>query len=421
MTTARLLACLVVVVSAAASGVAPAVAASAGAADSPAREVASSGEEAAASRTLAAQSSTPTLVTVRTSLNDTQPVAGSNVTLTTHVRNVEDGDSDVYVETVEIRRQSDGEVIAEKTPNERLWSGQRLESAQSFALEEAGEHDLTVRIELRKTNRTDYVVNQPVELTVYDPHPTMTVGTEATLSGSRTTLNLSLTNGNDEKIRSVDVRLRGENVTVKDNGRSVAELPATSTERFTFEVSGETEGTANLTADLEYTTANGTHRSVTRTLTPTFTTLSNPGAVELTGVSVMRRGQTLQISGSASNIGTTDVLGVTVGVKSGENVSPGQSTAEYFVGKVASSDFTSFKVRARLDGNVSTVTIPLRVSYIVDDVRRNRTVPVTYDVPQRPAEPSTSESESSLPLKLVGGGLVGLVALAGGWRWFRGD
>lgn len=421
MTTARLLACLVVLVSAAASGVAPAVAASAGATDTPAKEAVSSGEEVAALDTVAAQSSAPTLVTVRTSLNDTQPEAGSNFTLTTHIENVEDGEGDVYVETVEIRRQSDGEVIAEESPNERLWSGERLENAQSLALDEAGEHDLTVRIELRKTDKTDYVVEQPVGVTVYDPHPTMTVETESTLPGSRTTLNFSLTNGNAEEIRSVELRLRGDDVSVKDNRRGVAKLGGTATEQFTFEVSGETDGTANLTADLRYTTANGTHRSATRTLTPTFTPLSNPGAVELTGVSVARRGQTLQISGSASNTGTTDVLGVTVGVKSGENVSPGQSTAEYFVGEVASSDFTSFKVRARLDGNVSTVTIPLRVSYIVNDVRRNRTVSVTYDVPRRPAEPSSSESESPVPLKLVGGSVVGLVALAGGWRWFRGD
>ena len=91
------------------------------------------------------------------------------------------------------------------------------------------------------------------------------------------------------------------------------------------------------------------------------------------------------------------------------------------MGEVPSSDFSSFKVQAALDANASTVTVPLRVSYIVDDVRRNQTVPVTYDVPPQSTEPSPSES-NSLPLSVIGGGsLIGLVALAGGWRWFRGD
>ncbi|WP_128477175.1 COG1361 family protein [Halorussus pelagicus] len=407
MTALRLLGCLVLLVSAGAAGVVPADPAAA--------------DETTAVDGFAAQTSAPTLVTMGTTVNETQPEAGANFTLTTHIENIEDGNGDILVENVEIRR-ADGEILTEETPNERLWSGNRLENGQSLSLDDAGEYNLSVRVELRHADGDDYVVRHPVAVTVYDPHPAMTVETESTLPGSRTTLNLSLTNGDDDLIRNVQLRLRGENVSVKDNRRSVARLSATSAETFEYEVTGKTSGTANLTADLEYTTANGTHRRTTRTLTPTFTRLSNPGTVELTGVSVSRRGQTLQVSGSASNVGTTDVLGVTVGVESNQKVSAGQSSGEYFVGEVASSDFNSFKVRATLDANASTVTIPLRVSYIVDDVRRNRTVPVTYDVPQRPAESSVSESDSSLPLSVIGGGsLLGLVALAGGWRWFRGD
>ena len=410
MTKAQLLACFVVLVSVVGVGAVPHVV------------TAASDDDTAALGGPVAQSAAPTLVSVRTTLNETQPETDSNFTLTTHVENVAEGSDDVYVESVEIRRTPDGDAVAEDDPNKRLWPGQRFSNAQSLELQETGEHTLYVHVEFRRETGNDYELVQPVEVNVYDPHPGMTVRTESTLPGSRTTLNLSLTNGIDEPIRNVELRLRGDGVSVKDPHRSVAKLPKTTTETFAFEVSGETSGTTTVTADLEYTTVNGTHRTLTRELRTTFTALSNPGAVNLTGVSVSRQGRTLQVTGSASNVGTTDVQSVVVGVESNANVVPGQSSAEYFVGEIPSSDFSSFQLNARLDSNASTVNIPIRVTYIVDDVRRTRTVSLAYDVSRTASEESSSSSDSSPPpVMLVGGGLVGVVALAGGWRWFRGD
>lgn len=406
MTRASVLTCLLVVLSVAATGVGPAAVAAA-----PADDVAAADGSAAA----------PTLVSVRTTLNETQPEAGANFTLTTHVENVGDSGDDVLVRSVEIRESRNGDVVAENEPYERLRSGTSMENAQSLELDEAGNHTLYVHVTFGNEDGNDYEVVQPVDVTVYEPHPLLSVETESTLPGSRSTLNLSVTNGIDEPIRSVELRLRGENVSVKDNRRSVAQLAATTTETFAFEVSGDTAGTATVTADLAYTTANGTRRTVTRTIAPTFTAPSNPGTINLTGISVRRVGQSLQVTGSASNVGTTDVMGVVVGVGSSSTASPGQSAAEYFVGEVPASDFSSFKVRAQYDGNASTVSVPLEVSYVVDDVRRTKTVTVEYEVPRR-TEDRSSGSDSSPPMTmLLGGGLVGAVALAGGWRWFRGD
>lgn len=426
MTAARLLGCLLVVLSAASAGVVPATVGAAPTADAATGasvEAASAdpaADAAAVDGPTARAASVPTLVSLRTELNETQPEAGSNFTLTTHVENVAAGEGSVFVERVAIRETRGGEKLVADEPDRRLWSGGKLRNNQSLELDTAGEHTLYVHVEFRNENGEDYQVVHPVDVTVYDPHPLLSVATEPTVSGGQTTLNVSLTNGIDERIRNVQLRLTGDGVTVKDNRRSLARLAATTTETFAFDVTGDTVGTANLTAALEYTTANGTHRSVTRRLTPTFTELSNPGAVNLTGVSVTRQGRTLQVSGSASNVGTTDVLSAVVGVESNGDVGPGQSTAEYFVGEIPASDFSSFKVQARLDANASTVTIPLRVTYIVDGVRQVRTVPVEYDVPQTGSQ-QPAKSSSGPPLALLGVGLVAVIALAGGWRWFRGD
>ncbi|WP_435180837.1 hypothetical protein [Halorussus sp. AFM4] len=427
MNGARLLCGLLVVLSAATAGAVPAAVGAAPTADAAtvdlADDAASAGQAvdaAVVDGATARAASVPTLVSIRTELNETQPEAGSNFTLTTHVENVAAGDGSVFVESVEVRETRGGEKVVADEPDRRLWSGGHLRNNQSMELDRAGDHTLYVHVTFRNEDGNDYQVVHPVDVTVYDPHPLLSVATEPTVSGGQTTLNVSLTNGIDERIRNVELRLTSDEVTVEDNRRSLARLAATTTETFAFDVTGDTGGTANLTAALEYTTANGTHRSVSRRLTPTFTELSNPGAVNLTGVSVTRRGRTLQVTGSASNVGTTDVLSAVVGVGSNADVGPGQSTAEYFVGEIPASDFSSFKVRARLTANASTVTIPLRVTYIVDGVRRVRTVPIEYDVPETAPE-QPANSSSGPPLALLGVGLVAVVALAAGWRWVRGD
>jgi hypothetical protein len=136
-------------------------------------------------------------------------------------------------------------------------------------------------------------------------------------------------------------------------------------------------------------------------------------------------GGRLRISGSASNLGTTDAQSVLVGVVDTDRVTPTAPNREYFVGTVPASDFVSFDVYATTEGNVSTV--PLRVEYLVDGQRYTRTVEVDAAGASRAlaAGPDIDRSSGGggFLLPLAVGAVVVVVVLAvvvRAWRASRG-
>lgn len=144
---------------------------------------------------------------------------------------------------------------------------------------------------------------------------------------------------------------------------------------------------------------------------------SNPGAIALTGLTVDETddGDALHVSGSASNVGLTDARSVVVDVIDAANVTPAPPNREYFVGTVPASDFVSFDVYAAVR-NVST--IPIRVTYLVDGERRERTVEVPYEGARSEREQG-GDAGSTTPYAGAIGVAV-LVAVIGfalvGWR-----
>jgi len=361
------------------------------------------------------------LVTISTSLSTDQPTPGENFTLTTRLANVGDGTGEYVLKDVSVRegRAPDSDQYDQLGRNERLEPGDSVARTANFSVDEPGEHRVYVHVRLLSSTRVHTVVH-PVNLTVYENHPRLSVRTEETLPGSPATMNVSLANGQSGVIRGVEVTVDGDDATVKDNHRVASSIASGDQRTFGFTVTDGTEGRERVTARVAYTDANGTHRSFTRTVSTAFTAPENPGNVTLTGLQVTRDGERLRISGTASNVGETAVKSAVVGVRGGDGVAPGQSQAEYFVGSVAASDFTSFEVSAQLTDNSSTVQIPLRVRYLVDGVTRTKTVTVAYD-------PTTADRErdpangSGLPITLAGGVGAGAVVLVGAVAWRRYD
>jgi hypothetical protein len=172
--------------------------------------------------------------------------------------------------------------------------------------------------------------------------------------------------------------------------------------------------TANyeLGTETEQTTAETTLRSV-------------PGTIDLTGLDVIRQGGRFQISGSASNVGSTAADSVLVSVVNTENVTPATPNRDYFVGTVPASDFVSFDVYARTEGNVTSV--PLEVTYLVDDTRKRQTFDVDLDRMGGSAQQSEQDGDSEggdqnsmLPV-FVAGGLALLVVVGVLVRRYRRD
>ncbi|AUV82660.1 hypothetical protein C2R22_14260 [Salinigranum rubrum] len=162
-----------------------------------------------------------------------------------------------------------------------------------------------------------------------------------------------------------------------------------------------------LTVRAAYEVAGERHEA-TRTVRGVFV----PGRIELTGIEVTQtEAGSVRVTGTASNVGTTDVQAVTVSVRAGDAVGPVDPGAEYFVGAVDASDFASFTLNAQVDAGNET-TIPLEVRYLVDGDERTRTVEATYDPPETP-----ERRGSGFPL--VGVGVVLALVVAGAFLWRR--
>lgn len=142
------------------------------------------------------------------------------------------------------------------------------------------------------------------------------------------------------------------------------------------------------------------------------------GNITLTGLRIEQAGEQLTVRGSASNLGTANASAVTVAIGQGDAVEPAQSQSSYFVGTVQESDFKSFQVDARLTGETNeTVAVPIEISYRVDGQRITTTRTVSY-TPQSPgASAQQSQRDSSIPIALIGAGV--LVVLAGAFAYRR--
>ena len=228
-------------------------------------------------------------------------------------------------------------------------------------------------------------------------------------------LDVTVANGFSEPVSGIELRVRASNATFTERRRVASRLPASDAASFSFPATAVEPGQQTVTASLTFTTAGGDRQQITRDLTTSVERVRHPGNVTLTGLRLTRENDTLRIRGSTSNLGTTNVSGTLVEVAEGSRTGPADAQHRYFVGGIPASDYASFEVRAELDGPVNeSATVPLRVSYVVDDTRITRTVEATYE--PRPTDDSNSGGGSSTPLLLGGVLLVGVVGV-GYWRW----
>jgi hypothetical protein len=202
--------------------------------------------------------------------------------------------------------------------------------------------------------------------------------------------------------------------------RSVPDVPAETTRDVTLDVGGADNGPVTVRAAYETGGQSGTAET-------TLEYQQNPGRIQLTGVDYETEGDRLHFSGSASNVGLSPANSVVVRVMPAEGVTPARPNREYFVGTVPESDFVSFDLYARLDGDVSEV--PIEVSYIVDGERRRSVERIDVsDVRTAPARGSGGNDGGdggggglggSLPL-LVGGIVAAVLVIAvGAYAYLR--
>jgi hypothetical protein len=282
----------------------------------------------------------------------------------------------------------------------RIADGESVETAFDFEPESAGTHTLNATLSYTTGGGTVRTVSE-------------TVTVEADPLRDRVSLDVSTTQGGGSQVVVVDVINQGNapatNVTVSGSSPNASVQRAlvddiaqgeSRTVRLNTTLSADS---ADLDVRASYDLADERgETTVSTALTQT------PGTIGLTGIQVVPEGGRLRISGSASNLGTTDAQSVLVSVVEREGVTAVEPNPEFFVGPVPASDFASFDVYAATQGNVTE--IPLEVSYIVDGDRRTRTVSV--DVAGLPGGMPAQQGPSSGGSDGGGGGGFPVVAIA---------
>lgn len=358
-----------------------------------------------------------TLVIVEHDRSPAQPTVDGNVTVSATTRSVENGDDDYFVEglTLYERPGARGDVLATNDSRVLLAPGSSVTKSVEAGFEEPGRKNLSIEVSLRTTGGEPITIVRPVTVTVRDSHPEVALQAGRIDRADETDLELTVANGLEQPVRSLSLRLRGEGLTVADPERVRSVLAGGETATFAFEAADAAAGPATVGLRLGYTGPDGERRVLRRSLDLSLQAVRNPANITLTDIGFTPTEAGVEIRGSASNPGGADAQSVTIDVLDGDGVGPAPSESTFFVGAVPASDFSAFDVNAALDTN-ETVTIPLRVTFVADDVEVERTVRLRYDPPDRPANPSGDGG--GLPIVPIALLLVVIVAVVG-WRRYR--
>jgi hypothetical protein len=308
---------------------------------------------------------------------------------------------DSQITNVEVVVEGDGvEMTESRTVSSRVEQNGSMTAPFRFRPESAGEHALTARVSYtvdgdttRTTTRTTVIDADPLRNSVE-------LDTTAVGSGTDRALRVAVSNGANAPLSDIIISATSANASFQ---RVLLENISASTTRQVRLNATMDEPRADVTVTAEYELGTETERTTAETALR-----SVPGTIDITGLDVIRQGGRLQVSGSASNVGSTAADSVLVSVVNTENVTPATPNRDYFVGTVPASDFVSFDVYARTEGNVTSV--PLEVTYLVDDTRKRQTFDVDIDSmggsAQQPAQDGDSEGEdqnSMLPVFIAGG------------------
>jgi hypothetical protein len=243
--------------------------------------------------------------------------------------------------------------------------------------------------------------------------PSLSVSVPDAVVGASREVNVTVANGGDDPLGNVVLRADSpaDAVTFDETTRVRGRVAAGETRTFSFPARVTAAGSYPVDLSLAYTES-GDRRTVNKTFETRFGEPSNPGRVILSGVEATRRGGTLELSATASNVGGTEVGGVVVAVDGTETVRP----QTYFVGSVEASGFSTFTLRTGVTGDVSTV--PVEVTYVTGGVERSFATDVSVTGRAAPETPADRGS-GGLSLGTVAPVVVGLALVVLGGAIYR--
>jgi hypothetical protein len=357
----------------------------------------------------AAQSASSSYVSVTNVTHTPEtPTTGESFEVRTVIENHAGNGGPLEVTEVYVSGQGPNRYIADNLGS--LPAGSSMPVTLPVTVDEPGRHTFTVNVRGVNPSGKPVVIQHPVTVNVVDEtEPQIELSTQAAVPGAARSVNVTVGNGRPSALKQVAVTVSSPAVEFEVRKRVQAQIDAQNTTTFQFPATVGEAGRHPVDVEVTYTD-DGDRRRLTQSFQPEFGAPTNPGEITLTGTEAVAQGGTLELSATASNVGTTEVEGVVVAIGDANHV----GSADYFVGSVEGSDFSSFTLSTGVTANVSSV--PVRVRYLVDGVERTYTTEVPVE---RVPVSQPVQHDSGPPLVPIGAGVVALVCLGVVYRWRR--
>ena len=238
-------------------------------------------------------------------------VVGETVTVAPTIVNQQSSPSSFEVQLVKVRGLSDD--VARGADDVRelgtLTPGSSVRVPFDITFREAGVHRFRIEVVGEDDSGESIRLEYPVTVKVRDDHPDVSIRTDATLTtGFAERVNVTVSNGFEREVRSVDVQLSGEQLTVRQVSDGAPRIESGAAERFAFDVRTDRAGVWTATATVTYRTSTGLERTVTETRSLQFEALREDVTVD---AEVPPEGQ-LSVPVTVGNFGNAAVENVVV-------------------------------------------------------------------------------------------------------------
>lgn len=363
--------------------------------------------------TASAQSGDEASVTVSNVTASTQtPSVGEPFSLEVTISNFETSPQAAVINELVVRADGERKYIADDLG--RLSPGAQTTVTVPLSFDEPGQKDIRLSIYGESRGRP-INAGAPFAVTVRDSQqPSLSVSVPEAVTGASRDVNVTVANGIGHPVENVVVTAESSsgNVTFEETKRVSGQMEAGETRTFSFPARVTTAGRYPVNVSLSYTDE-GTRRQISERFDARFGEPSNIGRVILAGVEATQRGGTLELSATASNVGSSEVGGVVVSV-AGSDAVRGQT---YFVGSIEGSGFSTFTMRTSTSDRLTS--IPVEVTYVTGGVERSTVTEVQVDSPPTPTPTSGGGGNSLLSVPMILGGVAVLMIIGVGVLYRR--
>lgn len=214
-------------------------------------------------------------VTMTSTTTPDQPTTDGEFTFTMRFHSAAESGDATTIEGIEVRDGpgADADVLASRGyvggDPPRLPAGGTVTQDIALSLEESGTHELFVEVTFG-TGTERVTTTYRTNVTVYQPNPGLQASAAPTTAGEETQVTVDVANGLPGSVRDVDLSLAAEGIDFDDGSRVASSIASDATRSFAFTGTPSSLGTHEVAATLSYTTAEGTRRTVTRTLSVRF-------------------------------------------------------------------------------------------------------------------------------------------------------